>query len=109
MLVYLITNIFAYFILRYVFTYYGKFAGYLLSIFTVCIFVLLTISFYIYYLFSETVHNAGSSSLYDFRFLYAPFREFPIMYGVVYNGYSGAYWQSHIFMLKIEKSRLLLL
>lgn len=38
MLVYLITNIFAYFILRYVFTYYGKFAGYLLSIFTVCIF-----------------------------------------------------------------------
>ena len=85
MLVYLITNIFAYFILRYVFTYYGKFAGYLLSIFTVCIFVLLTISFYIYYLFSETVHNAGSSSLYDFRFLYAPL-------GISNNVWSSLQW-----------------
>ena len=94
MLVYLITNIFAYFILRYVFTYYGKFAGYLLSIYIIC-FPRLSI-----------MRVLLRCMISGFCMLHW---EFPIMYGVVYNGYSGAYWQSHIFMLRIEKSRLLLL
>ena len=85
MLIELYKSIFCYFILRYIFTYYPKYASCILCAYTLGIFILEIISLYVYYLFSTTIYNSGLVSLYDLRFLYTPL-------GIPSNAWNSFQW-----------------